>query len=74
MSSSTAVHSNAFNFQSYVQHGVDPRTGQYTVSLAVPALKSNTLAGPELPLRIAFNPMNTRDDGFGLGWGINLTE
>jgi RHS repeat-associated protein len=74
MASSTAVHSNAFNFQSYVQHGVDPRTGQYTVSLAVPELRSNALAGPALPLSIAFSPMNTADTGFGLGWGITLTE
>lgn len=71
---STSVHSNAFNFRSYMDHGVDPRTGQYTVSLAVPALKSHTLAGPPLQLSIAFNPLNTRDAGFGLGWGINLTE
>lgn len=74
MPASTAVHSNAFNFQSYVQHGVDPRTGQYTVSLSVPELNSNALAGPPLQLSIAFNPMNAVDGGFGLGWGINLTE
>ncbi len=74
MSATTAVHSNAFNFQSYVQGGVDPRTGQYTVSLSLPELKSNALAGPVLPLALAFNPMNVRDAGFGLGWGINLTE
>ncbi|MGN7838762.1 RHS repeat domain-containing protein [Stenotrophomonas sp. 22385] len=74
MSSSTAVHSNAFNFRSYVEHGVDPRTGQYTVALSVPDLKSHALAGPALPLSISFSPMNTRDAGFGLGWAINLTE
>lgn len=71
---STSVHSNAFNFRSHMDHGVDPRTGQYTVSLVMPALKSHTLAGPPLQLSIAFNPLNTRDAGFGVGWGINLTE
>ena len=74
MSATTAVHSNAFNFQSYVQGGVDPRTGQYTLSLSLPELKSNALAGPVIPLTLAFNPMNVRDGGFGHGWGINLTE
>lgn len=74
MSASTTIHSNAFNFKSYVQHGVDPRTGQYTVSLALPELKSHALAGPVLPLTISFSPMNTADVGFGLGWGISLTE
>lgn len=72
--SSTAVHSNAFNFLSYLQHGVDERTGQYTMSLSLPALKCNALAGPEFPLAISFNPMNTGDDGFGVGWGIGLSE
>ncbi|RRU23522.1 RHS repeat-associated core domain-containing protein [Stenotrophomonas sp. 278] len=74
MSSTTAIHSNAFNFMSYVQHGVDPRTGQYTVSLALPDVKSHALAGPALPLTLAFSPMNVGDAGFGVGWGINLTS
>jgi RHS repeat-associated protein len=74
MSSSLAVHSQAFNFRSYVESGVDPRTGQYTLSLSLPEVKSHALAGPALPLQLAFNPMNTRDGGFGLGWSLNLTE
>lgn len=74
MSATTAIHSNAFNFLSYVQHGVDPRTGQYTVSLALPEVKSHALAGPVLPLTLAFSPMNVGDSGFGVGWGINLTS
>jgi RHS repeat-associated protein len=72
--STTAVHSQAFNFLSYLQHGVDPRTGQYTMSLSLPELQCNALAGPALPLVISFNPMNTDDDGFGIGWGVGLTE
>lgn len=74
MSSSSAVHSRAFNFQSHVQHGPDPRTGLYTMSLAVPELKCNALCGPVLPLRIGFSPMTTRDMGFGFGWSMNLTD
>lgn len=74
MSASTSVNSNAFNFASYVQHGVDPRTGQYTISLALPEIKSSALAGPSLPLTLGFSPLNTTDVGFGRGWTFNLTE
>ncbi|WP_275448663.1 hypothetical protein, partial [Mesorhizobium retamae] len=72
--SSTSVHSNAFNFVSFAQHGVDPRTGQYTVSLELPEFQANELAGPSLPLRLAFNPLNGLDMGFGLGWDLNLSQ
>ncbi|RMM02132.1 YD repeat protein, partial [Pseudomonas syringae pv. maculicola] len=50
MTTSTSVHSNAFNFMSYLQSGVDPRTGQYTVSINLPEVKSNGLRGPVVPL------------------------
>lgn len=74
MATSTAVHSNAFNFMSYLQGGVDPRTGQYTVSLSLPELKANGLAGPVVPLTLLFNPLNVRDSGFGIGWSLQLSE
>lgn len=48
MTLSTSVHSNAFNFMSFVQSGVDPRTGQYTVSITLPDIKTNGLRGPGL--------------------------
>lgn len=67
MAASTAVHSNAFNFLSYLQGGVDPRTGQYTVAISMPAFKANNLAGPELTLQLGFNPLNAHDMGCGLG-------
>jgi RHS repeat-associated protein len=72
--SAPAIASNALNFQSFVQHGVDPRTGQYTMSFAIPPLKNNVLSGPDLPLTLSFSPMNTTDSGFGVGWSINLSE
>ncbi|MDQ0127240.1 hypothetical protein J2W17_006245, partial [Pseudomonas lini] len=61
MSAKTAVHSNAFNFLSFVQSGVDPRTGQYTVNLALPEIKANDLSGPVVPTSLSFNPYNTRN-------------
>lgn len=71
---SAAVYSNAFNFLSFVQTGVDPRTGLYTVSLSLPPVMANALAGPALSASLAFNPMQTDDRGFGVGWAVRLSS
>ncbi|PVZ16419.1 RHS repeat protein [Pseudomonas sp. URIL14HWK12:I12] len=68
-----SLHSNAFNFLSFMQGGVDPRTGQYTAQIALPEVKANQLAGPMLPLQLGFDPMNRLDSGFGQGWSLNLS-
>ena len=68
------LHSNAFNFASFVNGGVDPRTGLYTVAIQLPELKANALAGPALPLRLSYSPVSSLDSGFGLGWSLNLTR
>lgn len=41
-----SLHSNAFNFMSFVQGSVDPRTGQYTLGIDLPELNANALCGP----------------------------
>ncbi|UFH48279.1 hypothetical protein [Pseudomonas sp. KNUC1026] len=69
----TRIHSNAFNFSSFLQGGVDPRTGLYTCSLALPDLKANALRGPVLPMRLSYSPMSNMNAGFGAGWDLNLT-
>ncbi|KPB77789.1 RHS repeat domain-containing protein [Pseudomonas cannabina] len=74
MTASTSVHSNAFNFLSYVQSGVDPRTGQYTVAITLPDVKTNGLRGPGMPLALNYNPLNRQDSGFGLGWNLQLSQ
>lgn len=74
MSASTSVHSNAFNFSSYIQTGVDPRTGQYTVSIRLPELKGNDLQGPGFELGLFYSPLNIEDSGFGKGWNLQLTQ
>ena len=43
MTTSSSIHSNAFNFLSFVDTGTDPRTGQYTCSLSLPELNANQL-------------------------------
>ena len=67
MTTKSYIHSNAFNFLSFVAGSVDPRTGQYGLAIELPELPANQLSGPNLPLRIAFNPMNNQDSGFGVG-------
>lgn len=74
MTITSTVHSNATNFMSFVQNGVDPRTGQYTLGIELPALTGNDLIGPDLPLRLAFNPLNDQDSGFGGGWTLALSQ
>ncbi len=74
MTIATSVHSNAFNFMSFLTGGVDPRTGQYTISITLPDVKTNGLRGPGLPLALNYNPLNTQDSGFGLGWNLQLSQ
>ncbi|MDO7912669.1 sugar-binding protein [Pseudomonas sp. 22-AL-CL-001] len=74
MNDKNFVHSNAFNFMSFMQNSVDPRTGQYTLGVELPELIGNHLNGPSLPLRLSFNPLSQQDAGFGHGWSLNLTQ
>ena len=74
MSTSTSVHSNAFNFMSFIESQVDPRTGLYTCSIKLPELMANQLCGPVVPLHLNFNPLNSGDSGFGKGWNLQLSQ
>lgn len=74
MSVKHSLHSNAFNFMSFIQGGVDPRTGQYTMKIELPDLCANTLLGPELTPTLSFSPLNVIDSGYGLGWTLQLSQ
>ena len=74
MTTSSAVHSQAFSFMQYLQGKFDPRTGQFTLAIDFPEVQSNWLAGPGFPVRLAFSPINIMDSGYGLGWNLNLTQ
>lgn len=74
MTIKTSVHSGAFAFMSFIQGGVDPRTGQFTQTLTLPDVKTNDLNGPGLPLALGYNPLNTEDSGWGLGWNLRLSQ
>lgn len=66
------LYSQSFNFQSFLQKGVDPRTGQYTVSIQLFDAPSETRNCPSLKLSLSYNPLNTKDIGLGTGWSFNL--
>ncbi|HEN8728641.1 TPA: sugar-binding protein [Pseudomonas putida] len=74
MAIETVLHSNAFNASGFVQNNVDPRTGQYALSINLPSLVGNDQMGPELPIRLIFNPFSDQNVGFGRGWYIALTQ
>lgn len=69
-----AIHSNAFNFLSAVNTGVDPRTGMYSSSISLPGVPANHLCGPTLNLGLSFSALNPRDEGFGIGWSLTMTR
>ncbi|WP_082056637.1 RHS repeat domain-containing protein [Pseudomonas sp. 10-1B] len=69
-----ATTSNAFNFSSFMQSSVDPRTGLYTLSIALPSLNANDHCGPDLPLELNFSPMSNDNKGFGMGWSLKLSS
>ncbi|WP_244142238.1 RHS repeat domain-containing protein [Pseudomonas gozinkensis] len=68
------VSSNAFNFSDFVSGGVDPRTGVYTCALKLGAVRSAGLNGPSFNLALGFNPLNTRNAGYGTGWSLSISR
>ncbi|WP_263264287.1 RHS repeat-associated core domain-containing protein, partial [Pseudomonas sp. RIT-PI-S] len=68
------IHTNAQNFPSFASGGVDPRTGLYTFSLALPSIISGELSGPEFSLALMFNPIGGDNWGLGAGWSTNLSH
>lgn len=74
MTTHSNVSSNAFNYLDFFKSNVDPRTGQYTLSIDLPNLKANSLSGPDLPLTLDFSPLNLEDSGYGIGWNLRLSQ
>ncbi|KGQ10723.1 Wall-associated protein [Beauveria bassiana D1-5] len=70
----SSLYSQSFNFDSFLQKGVDPRTGQYTATVIVYETPSAARNCPALQLSLTFNPLNTQDVGFGIGWSFNLSS
>lgn len=67
-------YSQANNFISSVQGGVDPRTGLFNINLPLVSLHSGKLAGPEMALSLQYSPLSPVNEGFGKGFSLNLTR
>lgn len=64
----------AGNFVSVVQTGVDPRTGQFQVNFPLAQLTANRLLGPELSLSLNYSTLTHDNWGFGEGFSLGLTQ
>lgn len=64
----------AGNFVSAMQTDVDPRTGQFMVSLPLTNLTGNNLLGPGLSLSLSYSPLSTDNYGFGSGFSLGITQ
>jgi YD repeat-containing protein len=72
MSSASSIYSQGFNFSSFMQKGVDPRTGQYTCAIDLYETPAEPRNCPPFKLTLNFNPLNTENVGLGKGWTFNL--
>ncbi|KAF7175522.1 hypothetical protein CNMCM7691_008623 [Aspergillus felis] len=74
MTSQTSIYSQGFNFESFLQKGVDPRTGQYSCSVDIYEAPAQTRNCPEFKLTLSYHALNTQDVGLGTGWSFNLSS
>lgn len=64
-------YTQAFNFVSALQGGVDPRTGLYSTSMKLGSLVANAGMGPLLDISLSYSPVQS-ENKFALGMGISL--
>ncbi|KAI9648647.1 hypothetical protein NHQ30_003285 [Ciborinia camelliae] len=72
--SENTLYSQGVNFGSFVQEGVDARTGQYTSSIVLYEAPAKARNCAPLKLSLRFSPLNTANVGFGKGWSLNLSQ
>ncbi|CAD6441806.1 34f6a79c-e88d-466b-bef5-8af45c46dfa9 [Sclerotinia trifoliorum] len=70
----STLYSQGVNFGSFVQEGVDARTGQYTSSIALYEAPAKARNCAPFKLSLRFSPLNTANIGFGKGWSLNLSQ
>lgn len=67
-------YSQAFNFPSALQGGVDPRTGLYGLNLPVARLIGNANLGPSIDLALRYDPLGAAAPGLGRGFTLGLSQ
>ncbi|OAA44081.1 YD repeat-containing protein [Beauveria brongniartii RCEF 3172] len=72
MSNPSPIYSQGFNFGSFIQKGVDPRTGQYTCTIDIYETPSEVRNCSPFKLSLTFNPLITQNIGLGQGWSFTL--
>ncbi|KAM0247112.1 hypothetical protein ACHAQJ_009967 [Trichoderma viride] len=68
------LYSQGLNFGSFIQDGVDTRTGQYTCSIALYEAPVEARNCPPFQLALSYNPLNSHNVGPGPGWSFNLSS
>ncbi|GKZ33299.1 hypothetical protein AbraIFM66950_003142 [Aspergillus brasiliensis] len=69
------IYSQGFNFNSYIDKGVDPRTGQYNCAITLYEVPASVRNCPPLKVYLHYNPLNSEDIGPGQGWSFgNLSS
>ncbi|MEX1843481.1 RHS repeat protein [Enterobacter cloacae] len=74
LATSSDFYTQAFNFVSATQSGVDPRTGLYTLKCAIADLSPNDGLGPQLKLALNYTPLSTSTVGLGTGCTLGLSS
>ncbi|PYH93982.1 hypothetical protein BO71DRAFT_441327 [Aspergillus ellipticus CBS 707.79] len=65
------IYSQGFNFNTYLEKGVDPRTGQYNCAVDLYEVPASVRNCPPLKLTLHYNPLSSEDVGLGRGWSFN---
>jgi YD repeat-containing protein len=69
------VYSHARNYESFIESGVDSRTGTYSCKIPFPELNANNLMGPVIKFGINYDPLARGENiGIGINWDLPLTR
>ncbi|MDI2589887.1 hypothetical protein POF45_00370 [Pseudomonas sp. 681] len=67
------IHSNAFNFSSFLNGQVDPRTGLYGSTISLVTLSPQGAVESSRSINLQFSMLNGTNVGYGKGWRISET-
>ncbi|NMX86112.1 RHS repeat-associated core domain-containing protein [Pseudomonas sp. WS 5010] len=68
------VYSNAFNFSSYLNGSVDPRTGQYGGQIRLATLYPEGPQEVSRDIMLSFSMLNSINSPYGIGWQLSNTS